>query len=87
MVHWPTAGVHKLGLYLVGTPVLFRVEESSFEKKSGLSSRRMLCFESIIVVFKGYSSYFENYRKYKYLFIYYTLEFDIIWKREKRENN
>ena len=28
-MHWFTASVHRLSLYLVGTPVVFRVEECS----------------------------------------------------------
>ena len=46
-VHWPTAGVHRLSLYLVGTPVFF-------ELRSGFSSQR------VVVVFLVEDWFFES---------------------------
>ena len=69
-IHWPTAGVHRLSLYLVGTPVLFRIEEWSFDSKNA----RLLQFLKEIQVILQIK-----------IFIYYTLEFDIKIGREKRD--
>ena len=58
--------------------VVFQVKEwsRSFKAKSGLSSRLLQFFKEIQVILKIK------------IFIYYTSsEFDIIWEREKRENN